>query len=145
MSIYMVFSDRPGGDCPSTLHYLGTNLNKIDLKGIGEHVDEEYDSDSDYICDDEDDNGYKIYVCKYDLIFGGINMCQDLVDLRAQPDLIEQNNIFEGTFEEFILFFRVYKRSIIRLISIILHKLPLDIINSINGWVLDWSKPSCMV
>ena len=103
MSIYMVFSDYDGGDSPSTLHYLGTSLNKVDLNKISDYVHPDGEDDEDD--EDDEDNGYIIYVCKFDLEDGGLNMFQSLVGFHAEPDLIEQNNIFKGKYEDFVKFF----------------------------------------
>jgi len=97
MSIYMVFSDNGAYDirpyCPSRLHYIGTNLDTIDLKKMSDDLFDD---------DDDDINYYIIYICKFDLENGGLNMDQSLVGEYAEPDLIKQNNIFEGNFIEFV-------------------------------------------
>lgn len=86
--IYAIFTDQTGGDNPSTLHYLGTNMNTVDLTRIKDAIGEW-------------ESTMLVYVCKFKLIEGGLNLDSHLVGFNAEPALIEEHKIFKGSFTLF--------------------------------------------
>jgi len=92
-SVYLIFSDYPDSDGPSILHYIGTNLNAMNLDVI-----------------DCEEDVYEHYICKFPLKNGGVNMYQLLVGYHAEPALIEKNNIFHGSYEELKEFISEYTK-----------------------------------
>lgn len=100
--IYAIFTDEPNGDNPSVMHYIGNNLEQVNIEELEDYFEELNDSeDVDTLC----------YLCKFELANGGLNMFQNLVDFHAQPDLIETFCVFKTNYLGFINHFNRYIES----------------------------------
>lgn len=87
--VYAVFTDDE--DNPSVMHFVGTSLDSLNLDKIKKCISDDY---------------HLVYLCKFDLVDGGLNLCTQLVGFHAEPELIEKHHIFKGTFDEFAIFLR---------------------------------------
>jgi hypothetical protein len=88
-----MFSDWLGEGDPLRLHFIGTDLNSLDLNELPAYIKE----------------GYKISICKYDLVNGGRILSNVKVtnNMKDESDIINYNNIFQGKYDDFVKFLKL--------------------------------------
>jgi len=107
---YLIFRNQDGSDNPSVLLYMGTIL----PKNFKEIDDINFDEDDyneqlklyfNFLPEMRQtfENEYKnemYYISEYEMKNGGCIVQNKLVGFNAEPNLIENNNIFKGNVEE---------------------------------------------